>query len=851
MPRLDSFVGRESLGVTQGGRFQQPGATRGIPINDTTADPSLGAAREASAAVARATVQGASAIGDAYQAVAQAGDRLSGLSGELIRAKRAEDMDIAVTNGIKGIREIRDEYKDRRDYDPEAKNWETDYDKRTETLMEQLSGNLSSGDQASFNRRMLEPLLIGREHLVTAGRQAWLDAGKAKGMEEVDTYKGLALKAESPEEMGIYLSNALTGVDTRVEANIYTKQEGERIKQGLRNDLAKHVMEARAFHDPAKLLEDLKDDTYLPWAPQEVRFAAGKAAEGRLEHLEAEKRRMEREARQEARDQLMLVQMDLANQVDLAQRTGRYDSSVLSEITRLAQSAKMPKIAVRAAAELRTAQAAYQVGKDLHDMPLGERGGYLQQVEAWSLERDQAMRSKVLAHAVVENDRQTRAVMKDPAAYFAPAVANDLKRMGVPQDSPEYMQAFNSRMMDRQVSAGVPVDRLRITTEAEGDALRGAIDKASVDQLSGILQGITERYGDANVPRVLKEMKVAPAQAVAAQIQRNGKPQEARFFLEASRRKPDEISVSAQERSSVKSELDLAWRRSELGRFLDEGMVVSPYAQASRGAYRADLRAVLERAALTLVEGGKAPAVAVESVVERLQGSLGQFQARKGMVVSAPLGDDMDLIRRGLEGARSGLGVALAPLAEPTDPTWGTRRDGTKKGPGWLGVLRRPDGDVSTELSVTVNLNDKEIDVPLLVPTLNRQEINSLLSGAKAPSKEIVTKAVNHARSRIAAGKSPYITDEEVAQRSMLVREMQRDLADTDRTIWVDHGVGGYALLDTVTGRIIRDAGGNPIMLDVEASKKLGFEAKFSPRQDVQDNSVRDAINATMARQRR
>lgn len=79
------------------------------------------------------------------------------------------------------------------------------------------------------------------------------------------------------------------------------------------------------------------------------------------------------------------------------------------------------------------------------------------------------------------------------------------------------------------------------------------------------------------------------------------------------------------------------------------------------------------------------------------------------------------------------------------------RRDGTLKGPGWLGNLKHSNGKTSTELSIEV---DGE-DIPSLVPTLNKEEVDHMLSG-KRPTSEIVRKAVEHARKRRAEGKSPY-----------------------------------------------------------------------------------------------
>ena len=83
------------------------------------------------------------------------------------------------------------------------------------------------------------------------------------------------------------------------------------------------------------------------------------------------------------------------------------------------------------------------------------------------------------------------------------------------------------------------------------------------------------------------------------------------------------------------------------------------------------------------------------------------------------------------------------------------RADGTVKGTGFLGVLKRPDGKVSTEISIGVQFGGEEIEIPSLVPTLTSEEIQLLLEGGK-PTKEIIDKAVKHAKERIAQGKSPF-----------------------------------------------------------------------------------------------
>lgn len=99
----------------------------------------------------------------------------------------------------------------------------------------------------------------------------------------------------------------------------------------------------------------------------------------------------------------------------------------------------------------------------------------------------------------------------------------------------------------------------------------------------------------------------------------------------------------------------------------------------------------------------------------------------------------------------------------------GNRPDGSKKGSGFLGVLKSANGNAMTEYSIGVKIKGKEIDIPTLVPTLNRSEVTTLLNlkdGEKIP-ESIVQKAVDHAKMRIADGKSVFAgTDEGPQQQS-------------------------------------------------------------------------------------
>ena len=87
---------------------------------------------------------------------------------------------------------------------------------------------------------------------------------------------------------------------------------------------------------------------------------------------------------------------------------------------------------------------------------------------------------------------------------------------------------------------------------------------------------------------------------------------------------------------------------------------------------------------------------------------------------------------------------------------YGLRHDGTAKGSGYFGELKRPDGNISTELTIGVNINGKEMEIPSLVPTLSEKQKEWLLTHNnedKTPD-DIVKVATEHAKQRLKAGLS-------------------------------------------------------------------------------------------------
>ena len=101
------------------------------------------------------------------------------------------------------------------------------------------------------------------------------------------------------------------------------------------------------------------------------------------------------------------------------------------------------------------------------------------------------------------------------------------------------------------------------------------------------------------------------------------------------------------------------------------------------------------------------------------------------------------------------------------------RADGTQKGTGYLGVMKRPDGGVSSEISIGVEIDGKEVEIPSMVPTLNKEELDYLLNNpVNKPDlfdtnigKSIMDKAYKHAMERMDKGLSPFYQEGEPRQQ--------------------------------------------------------------------------------------
>jgi hypothetical protein len=88
--------------------------------------------------------------------------------------------------------------------------------------------------------------------------------------------------------------------------------------------------------------------------------------------------------------------------------------------------------------------------------------------------------------------------------------------------------------------------------------------------------------------------------------------------------------------------------------------------------------------------------------------------------------------------------------------TYGVRASGEAKGQGYFGALKRPGGGFSSELSIGVEIDGKEMEIPSLVPGLTAAETQQMLAlkPGEQPPTSVIAKAIAHARERLTAGKS-------------------------------------------------------------------------------------------------
>lgn len=164
---------------------------------------------------------------------------------------------------------------------------------------------------------------------------------------------------------------------------------------------------------------------------------------------------------------------------------------------------------------------------------------------------------------------------------------------------------------------------------------------------------------------------------------------------------------------------------------------------------------------------------------------------------------------------------AIGLESSPT-PDW-VREDGTTKGPGFFGLLKRPDGGVMSEFTISTDRvkdpkTGKEIDFPTFVPSLNKDEVQTLLNlkdGEKLPPS-IVSKAEAFALKRLKEGKSVFAQPGETDLESY---------SDLPRAPMPEFTKGkGTQVLDSLehgAGNVLRGAGVLPPELPSEGVDAL------------------------------
>lgn len=129
------------------------------------------------------------------------------------------------------------------------------------------------------------------------------------------------------------------------------------------------------------------------------------------------------------------------------------------------------------------------------------------------------------------------------------------------------------------------------------------------------------------------------------------------------------------------------------------------------------------------------------------------------------------------------IGQAKRPV--PEDPgTYGRRYQGwSKKDLGYLGPKNLKGGGFAGEYSrqsEAVTVNGKEVEYPLMVPTLTEDEVRALtddiIPNRKPVPLSIERKAIAHAKMRLAAGKSPFFSTKAATKGAPKITDARNDM---------------------------------------------------------------------------
>lgn len=113
---------------------------------------------------------------------------------------------------------------------------------------------------------------------------------------------------------------------------------------------------------------------------------------------------------------------------------------------------------------------------------------------------------------------------------------------------------------------------------------------------------------------------------------------------------------------------------------------------------------------------------------------------------------------------------------------WGKRLDGTQKQSGWRGILSDGIGGVMTEVSVGVEIDDKEVEIPLIIPDSTTSDLARIAKVAlgEAVPDDLLDKAVAFARKRLEEGKSPFFNGEQDDQAFRRIKTTTKEMVEAE-----------------------------------------------------------------------
>jgi hypothetical protein len=133
------------------------------------------------------------------------------------------------------------------------------------------------------------------------------------------------------------------------------------------------------------------------------------------------------------------------------------------------------------------------------------------------------------------------------------------------------------------------------------------------------------------------------------------------------------------------------------------------------------------------------------------------------------------------------------------------RSDGTEKGTGFRGAHKMTDGSdrIVTDMTVEGGLivNNRSIEYPLLVPTLNKAEVKILMRGGDIPTS-IRKKAIDHAKMRIERGMSQFSNHAPDTQKKFELVESLGDCNDfTDKAF--QYGITDEQIVEKIANETV------------------------------------------------